>query len=95
MAELVYRGMTTRNIYRCMSSAPFPGVTVLDSSGNLLKRITVNGETAVLCEGIRDGSVPRGLAGGGYQNPDKAPLFPGMDPGDVSPTWAPSQWEQP
>jgi hypothetical protein len=104
MAEFQYRGRTTRQLYRFMPTLNSQGqmvptvviagvpVTFLDANGNALQRISINGEQATFCGGgARDGSVPRGVIGGGFTGP---PTGPNQGP-VMSPTWAPSDWETP
>lgn len=104
MAEYQYRGRTTLRLYRFMPTLNAEGqmlptviiagvpVTFLDPEGNALQRISINGEEATFCGGgTRDGSVPRGVIGGGFTGP-----LTGPNQGPVmSPTWATSDFEEP
>lgn len=100
---MVYLGRTTRQLYRftpafnsegqMLSSVLIGGTQVafLDADGNILPRISINGEQATFCQGARDGSVPRGTIGGGFTGQPT-----GQNQGPVmSPTWAQSDWELP
>ena len=101
--EYAYRGRTTRQLYRFMPTFSSSGqmvptvqiggatVAFLDADGNVLPRITINGEQATYCGGgTRDGSVARGVAGGGFVGPVTGPNQGPV----IQPTWAPSDWEQ-
>lgn len=102
--EYVFKGRTTKQLYRFMPSFTSDGrmiptvaiggvaVTFLDASGNVLSRISINGEQATWCGGgTRDGSVARGVAGGGFVGPATGPNQGPV----IRPTWAPSDWELP